>query len=109
MGKLLIVAGLLFFAATAGASESVCKLADYKASPGLTAANEGHALVVTWEGQKGQELRLRFAIVSGTPTIQDISVRAKGGAWTRLAEGITPRVSRGDRPPSTGPGSLSSS
>ena len=90
MGKLLIVASLLLGTATAGLSESLCKLDGYKASPGLTAANEGNALAVTWEGRNGQELRLRLGIVSGTPTIQDIAVRAKGGAWATLGSNITP-------------------
>jgi hypothetical protein len=99
MGMMLMVAALMLAAASAGASESLCKLADYKASPGLTAANEGHALVVTWEGQKGQELRLQFAIADGTPTIRDISVRAQGGAWAKVAGEATPefRVVTGRR------------
>src|SRR3984957_8589447 len=90
MGKLLIVASLLLGTAIAGLSETLCKLDGYKESPGLTASNEGNALAVTWEGRNGQELRLRLGIVSGTPTIQDIAVRAKGGAWATLGSNITP-------------------
>src|SRR6201996_2480496 len=90
MGKLLILATLLLGTATAGMGETLCKLDNYKASAGLTAANDGSALAVTWDGRNGQELRLRLGIVSGTPTIQEIAVRAKGGAWATLGSNITP-------------------
>jgi hypothetical protein len=94
-----MVAALVFLTLPAGATTSFCTLDEYKASPGLTAANEANALLVTWEGGKGQEAQLRFTIVDGTPTIQDISVRRQGGAWTKLAGGVTPeyRVTTGRR------------
>ena len=41
----------------------------------------GDALAVTWDGDRNQELRLRFVIDDGTPTIQELAVRKKGGAW----------------------------
>jgi hypothetical protein len=95
----LIVAASVFPALPAGATASFCTLDEYKASTGLTAANEANSLLVTWEGRKGQEARLRFTIVDGTPTIQDISVRHQGGAWTTLASRVTPefRVTTGRR------------
>jgi len=39
-----------------------CDLAQYKASTGLTATIEQDALVVTWAGQGGSEVRARYAI-----------------------------------------------
>jgi hypothetical protein len=76
-----------------------CTMADYKASPGLTAAVAEDALALTWDGDKDQELRVRFGIVSGTPTIRDLAVRRKGAQWTTLVSNVTPdyRVASGFR------------
>jgi len=76
-----------------------CNLAEYKTRAGLTAAIEGDLLVVAWSGQGSEELRMRLAIESGKPTIRDLSVRVKGGAWKTLGENLTPeyRVTSGVR------------
>ena len=52
-----------------------CNLTQYKASTGLTTALEGDLLTVSWNGQGTSQLRARFAIDGGTPTIRDLSVR----------------------------------
>jgi hypothetical protein len=62
------------------ASTSFCSLEHYKASPGLVATSDAKSLLVTWNGEGDDEVRLRFSIVNGIPTIQDLSVRRKGGA-----------------------------
>jgi hypothetical protein len=72
------------------ASSSFCNLDGYKAVPGLNAINSGDSLAVTWNGEKDQELRLEFTIASGTPTIEGISVRHRGGSWKTLATNLTP-------------------
>jgi hypothetical protein len=76
-----------------------CSLAAYKAGPGLIAAVAGDALAVTWDGDRNQELRLRFTIDGGTPTIQELAVRRKGAAWGAVATNVTPefRVVSGRR------------
>ncbi len=76
-----------------------CNLSAYKAASGLTAAVAGDALAVAWDGDKNQEMRLRFAINGGTPTIQELAVRRKGGAWGVVAANVTPeyRVASGRR------------
>src|SRR5262245_19261924 len=85
------VGGSLSAAAQAPASGSIaCSLTGYKASAGLTAAVAGDGLTLTWDGDKSQELRLRFTINSGTPTIQELAVRRKGGTWAPLATNVTP-------------------
>ena len=58
-----------------------CNLTNYKASIGLTAAPEGDLLTVSWNGQGTSQVRARFAVDGGTPTIRDWSVRRAGGAW----------------------------
>jgi hypothetical protein len=76
-----------------------CSLSGYKAASGLTAAVAGEALTLTWDGERNQEMRLRLAINAGTPTIQELAVRHKGGAWGTLASKVTPeyRVASGIR------------
>src|SRR5580704_10419438 len=66
--------------AAMGTHPLTCSMSGYHATAGLTAAAEGGgALAVTWEGDKNEELRLLLAIDGGTPMIQDLSVRKKGG------------------------------
>src|SRR5215510_4705001 len=67
-----------------------CSLTDYKAAPGLVAALTGDELAVTWDGDRNQELRLRFSINNGTPTMQELAVRRKGATWGVVASAVTP-------------------
>jgi hypothetical protein len=67
-----------------------CNLTEYKASTGLSAALEGDALTVSWSGQGTSQLRARFAINGGTPTIRDLSVRRGSGEWAMLGQNLSP-------------------
>jgi hypothetical protein len=67
-----------------------CDLSKYRSSPGLTAATEQNVLAVTWTGQNGAELRSRFVVDAGQPTIRSLAIRKPGGQWTILGEGLTP-------------------
>ena len=67
-----------------------CSLSAYTATAGLAAAVDGGALTLTWDGDKNGEVRLRLSINSGTPTIQDVAVRSKGGSWATVATNLTP-------------------
>jgi hypothetical protein len=62
----------------------------YRPQPGLEAVVENDLLRVSWEGEQGQELRARFAVVAGTPTIRTLEVRPNGGAWTTLGRNLMP-------------------
>jgi hypothetical protein len=87
---LAIVAALLSILAPASQASGVqCSLADYKAAPGLTATQDATGLVVTWDGDKDTEVRMRLTISNGTPTIADLSVRHKGGNWASLGTNLT--------------------
>lgn len=90
MKILLTTVALLVVARTASADPLNCDVTAYKAMPGLTAAVADETLAVTWEGDNGSELRLRFAIDRGTPTIRELAIRRKGGAWTTMATNVTP-------------------
>jgi hypothetical protein len=67
-----------------------CDMTQYKANNGLTTALDGNLLTVSWNGQGTSQLRARFAIDSGTPTIRDLSVRRNGGEWAMLGQNLTP-------------------
>ena len=53
----------------AAASPLTCNLSEYKASSGLTSTIDSNLLTVSWNGQGTSQLRARFAIDGGTPTI----------------------------------------
>jgi hypothetical protein len=77
-----------------------CDLGEYRASAGLTAAVASDLLTLSWRGDGSSEMRARFALVSGTPTIRELSVRRSGSrAWSTLAQNLTPeyRVTTGVR------------
>lgn len=77
-------------AASQTAGPLSCNVAQYKPASGLTAAVDGDQLTMSWAGQGNSQLRARFAIVGGTPTIRDLSVRRGGGDWASLGQNLTP-------------------
>lgn len=81
---------LTLVASTLHADPLTCNLTGYKAAAGLTAAVNDNTLAVTWTGDKDTELRMRFAIDGGTPTIRELAVRKKGGQWSTLVTNVTP-------------------
>ena len=85
-----LVGALLLGVRIAQADPLNCNLAEYKAAPGLRADVADNSLVVTWEGDNHAELRLRFGIEGGTPTIQELAIRPKGGDWRQLASHVQP-------------------
>lgn len=83
-------AGLIFLAWAAKADQLNCSLAEYRPLPGLTAAVAGNTLTITWEGDKDQELRMRFEIDGGAPVIEELAARRIGGTWVTLASNAKP-------------------
>ena len=77
-------------AANQATAPLTCNLTQYKASTGLTTALEGDLLTVSWNGQGTSQLRARFAIDGGTPTVRDLSVRRGSGEWAMLGQNLTP-------------------
>src|SRR5262245_51278280 len=67
-----------------------CDMTQYKASAGLTAAIDQDALVVTWAGQGGSEVRARYAIDGGQPVVRELAVRRQGGQWSTLGQNLAP-------------------
>lgn len=66
---------------------------------GLSAETSADVLTLAWDGEAGQQVRLRLAIDQGTPTITELAVRPGGGAWRIVVGRATPefRVASGLR------------
>ena len=91
MRPILALFGILAITAPAAwADPLTCTVAGYRAADGLTAAVANDALTATWDGDQGQEVRMRIAVVSGVPTIQELAVRPRGNGWRTIASGLTP-------------------
>src|SRR5262245_43202029 len=87
---IFVTAALALVASTVDADPLACSLTAYKSQSGLTAFASDNGLTVSWDGEKNQEARLRFAVDNGTPTIRELAVRRKGGQWVTLAANVTP-------------------
>ncbi len=86
-----LTAGLVFFASALRADPLTCNLTGYKAVAGLTAAVSDNTLTVTWDGDKNAEVRVRFTLNDGAPTIRDLAVRSRSAQqWVTLASNVTP-------------------
>src|SRR6478736_2696793 len=78
-------------AAPAAAAEALnCNLSQYKSASGLTATVEQDSLLVSWTGQNGADLRARYAIDGGQPTVRELAVKKAGGQWTTLGRNLKP-------------------
>ena len=82
----LILAG----ASIAGASSMPCDLSGYKEVPGLKAEMDGDALRVTWQGARGQELKVSFGLQNTAPVIREMAVRRQGTQWIMLGRDLSP-------------------
>src|SRR5262245_31898762 len=88
---LMFTALLVLTGSLAASAEPIkCDLTQYKPAAGLTATVADNLLVVSWRGERGAELRARYAIANGEPSIRDLAVRKSGGAWTILGENLKP-------------------
>ena len=67
-----------------------CDLSAYRASQGLTAALAQQQLALSWRGEGSSELRARFSIVDGQPTVTDLAIRSGAGAWSTLGANLVP-------------------
>lgn len=85
----LAAAALLTRAATAP-DPLRCDLSGYRAAPGLAAAVAADALTLTWDGTGDDELRLGLTIEAGVPTLHELAVRMKAGAWSVIAANLKP-------------------
>jgi hypothetical protein len=86
----VFAAALILVAPRASADPIACDMAGYKTAAGLAASVADNALTIAWTGDRGQDVRMRFSIESGTPTIRELAIRKAGGAWQTLASNVAP-------------------
>lgn len=81
----------LFLAATAVCAQPLnCEFTEYRDQPGLKAAMSGGALEVNWDGEPGQQLRVRFTVEEAQPVVKELAVRRSRGEWSVLGRDLTP-------------------
>ena len=86
----VLVSILSLVASTLHADPLTCNLSGYRVQPGLTAGSTDNTLTVTWDGDRNQQVRLRFVLDNATPTIRDLAVRNSRTDWVTLASNVTP-------------------
>jgi hypothetical protein len=67
-----------------------CDLSGYRIQAGPRAEQRAGTLQITWNGERGSELRASFTIRSGTPVISELAGRSRGGAWKTLGRDLKP-------------------
>jgi hypothetical protein len=86
----LAIAILIQLASPAAAQTINCDLRQYRAADGLRAAVEQATLVLNWTGDKGTEMRARFAVEQGQPLIRELAVRRGGAEWGVVGRNLKP-------------------
>src|ERR1700688_5273932 len=89
---------VFFILATAALAD--CDLAQYRAMPGLEAAQRpGVPLEIAWSGERGEQLRAAFTIQNGRPVVEQLSARKAGAKWIILGRNLSPeyQVTTGKR------------
>ncbi len=94
-----LLASAVLCAGLAVAQGLDCDLKDYKPLEGLRAELREGALEVTWQGERGEQLRAVFTIRNGQPVVSELAARKSGGNWVVLGRSLTPefQVTSGKR------------
>jgi hypothetical protein len=104
MGKWAALFFCLVFCSTMAAGQTLnCDLHGYKPLDGLEAAVHPGALTVTWQGERGEKLRVEFTLRHAQPLIHELAARKPGSPWAILGHDLTPefQVTSGQRRIST--------
>jgi hypothetical protein len=94
-----IAVGLAFFAGMSSAQSVTCNMQAYKPVDGIKITAGKSAVALAWPGEKGQQLRARFALRNGQPLIEELAAQKPGGVWIVLGKDLTPdfQVTTGKR------------
>jgi hypothetical protein len=72
------------------AQAQACSLTAFRAAPGLAATAEAGGVAIVWDGDAGQQVRLRLAIDRNhAPIVREIAVRSRG-AWKTVVTDAAP-------------------
>jgi hypothetical protein len=94
-----IAIGVVLVVGVGRAGALDCNMKQYKPVDGITVKAAGSGVEITWPGEKGQQLRARFALRDGQPMIEELAAQKPGGAWIELGKDLTPdfQVTTGKR------------
>jgi hypothetical protein len=67
-----------------------CEMSGYRAQDGLKAQMRAGTLELSWQGERGEELRASFAIRDAQPMVKELAARKTGGSWIVLGQNLTP-------------------
>jgi hypothetical protein len=67
-----------------------CDFKEYKALDGLKAELRDNVLHLTWQGERGQQLRAAFGVQDSQPVVRELAARKNGGAWVILGRNLSP-------------------
>ena len=95
---------LTLSAGIAAAQTFTCDIGGYKPVDGVTAVIKNSTLILTWQGEPGQQLMAQFSIRDGQPLVQELAARSNSGRWINLGKNLTPdfQVTTGKRRTSGG-------
>lgn len=89
--KLWSIVLSLALAAGAGIAQTpACDMQGYKSVDGIKMSASGGAVESVWPGEKGQQLRARFALIEGQPIVQELAAQKAGGPWIELGKNLAP-------------------
>ena len=76
-----------------------CNLQAYKDIPGVKVQSQGGSLVVSWAGERGQQLRAAFAVQQDGPVVRELAAKKSGSGWSVLGKDLSPefQVTTGKR------------
>jgi hypothetical protein len=86
----LAVLGATMYVSAVSGQELNCDLKDYKKLSGLSAEIHGGTLEVSWDGERGEQLKAGFAIRDGRPVVSDLEAKKSGGKWVVLGRDLAP-------------------
>ncbi len=69
-----------------------CDMRQYKQAEGLSAENRDGKLQLTWQGERGDQLRAIFDVRSGQPVVAELAAKTSGGGWKVLGRNLTPEL-----------------
>ena len=85
-----VLAAAAVFAGAAFAQRLNCDLREYKALDGLKAESLEGGLQVSWQGERGQQLRALFGVQNGQPVVVELAARKNGGSWVTVGKNLSP-------------------
>lgn len=88
-----LLAAVLADANTALADPLRCNLSGYRPQSGLEAASSNDLLTLTWDGDAGQQVRLRLGVENAVPIVREIALRKGSAPWVVIATDIAPEFS----------------